>query len=327
MPATERRSRTAAVLLAVAVGALLVAGLGGLFRQSEPRRAPEARPPAPEAPEPVRAAAARPRPTVAAPAAPRPSGPVECQLTDEVPLWGTEIEELDPETLEPLAVHVPRVDGDWIRFTPRNADGLGRIRTPRHAPATLAWIAGACIDLVLLEALPARAVSGVVHGQIEVGGVAVHAQCEGSERGGFSGSLPPDGRFALEAPADLDCALVVRRVFGARSLESDPVPLARGAAPLEGLELHSPLPPGVGLGLARLPGGLVVHDLQRDSAATRAGIRLRDLVVAVDGEPAEGLDPQEVMAFEGPLTLEIARGSEVFDVEVAAEAEAAPGER
>lgn len=247
------------------------------------------------------------------------SGPVECEVSEPVEYYDVvTVQEVDPDSLEIIAEHRPVTDGTWIRFRPVSETGLGWIRSRRHERGTLAWVDGACIDLVELTAIKTRAVSGVVDGQIEVGGVAVHGRCTDEGRGGFSGALAADGTFSLTLPHDQACELVVLRVWTDRTLSSEPVPVAPGTADLQGIVLETPAPPGVGMGLYPADGGMLVHDLQLGSVADEAGIRKRDLVVAIDGDPVDGDDAALLQALEGPLSLEVERGGQVFEVVIPA---------
>lgn len=249
---------------------------------------------------------------------PSPERPVvECQLSEAPGLVEhLIIDEVDPETLAFQARHAASIAGAWFRFRPHNVDGLGWIVSAEHERVAIAWVDGACTDLVELTRLPVRTVSGVVTGQIEVGGVAVHGSCEGTERRGFSGSLDPDGAFRLAVPPGHPCSLEVRRVFGGRTLTSGPFAVASGAHDVEELELPGPLPSGVGLGLVPSPRGLLVHDLELGGAAARAGVRKRDLIVSLDGEAAAELDADSASDLEGPLELEVERDGAVVRIEV-----------
>ena len=269
-------------------------------------RAPEPSPPAVAGPGAPEQAADEPGPAAA--------GMVECELSAAVSRFsGVVIDEVDKATLEPIVRHEPRVDGTFIRFEPHHADGLGWIRTPRHEPRVLGWIDGACIDLVELVPLPTRTVSGLVHGQIEVGAVAVHGRCE-EAASGFSGAIGVDGAFTLEVPSDAACQLFVRRVFVEDELESDGVAIPSGDHDVAGIELEVPVPEGNGLGLFATEGGLRVQDLQLGSEAEAAGVRPLDLIVAVDGEAATTLDPTAIELLEGPAVLEVERGDELLEL-------------
>lgn len=248
---------------------------------------------------------------------PRPrSGPVECEITESVGYYDVvTIDEVDADTLEVIAQHRPVTLADnWIRFQPVSDEGLGWIRSRRHEPATLAWVQGACIDLVEMKPIPVRQVTGIVEGQIEVGGVAVHGRCENKSRGGFSGSLGPDGRFRLTLPHHEPCELVVLRVFANRTLESEPTTIPPGTQDVDGIVMVSPEPEGPGMGLYPTDGGLLVHDLQAGSAAEEAGIRKRDILLAIDGESVDGADAEKTQALDGPAVLELERDGAVFEV-------------
>ncbi|MEZ4237104.1 MAG: hypothetical protein R3F59_13305 [Myxococcota bacterium] len=184
------------------------------------------RPAPPPAPVPVAAPkVSLPAPVEVVAPPPAPAQRVECQLAEALePYTGLVVDERDPDSFEALALHEPTLAGSWFAFVPRNGVGVGYVSTPRHAPRAVAWMDGACIDLVALTPLPVRTVRGTVLGQIEVGGVAVRGRCEG-DRGGFSGSVPADGRFVLTLPVDRDCTLEVTRVFGEDELVSEPFPI------------------------------------------------------------------------------------------------------
>lgn len=300
------------------LGIVVLIGLAALWWGTSSAIAP---PPRALVPMPATAEGPEPAASTAAPGVVEPAEPgareVECQLSDPVEHYdAVVVDEVDPDTLEPVAAHRPWVRDGYIRFVPRHGDGLGWVRTRRHRPKALAWADGACVGLVQLEALPFRTVHGLVSGQIEVGGVAVHARCEEPQRGGFSGALPADGIYELQVPADQDCEVFVRRMFAGAELNSEPVQLVAGSGDVQGLDLEVPIPEGLGFGLYPVEEGLRVYDLEQGSVADQAGIRPMDVVVAVDGELAVDLDPAEIQALEGPALLEVERQGEIVEIAI-----------
>jgi hypothetical protein len=302
------RGRWALLGTAIGLACLLCAGLWAL--QPAPPREVKGAPELQR--EAVRVVA---RAQQQAPAAPdEPPERVECAM------WRTigdtselQLEEIDPETLEPLGWLFPERMVAAMRFTPRRPVGLGWLHLTGHEPAVISWAAGSCLDFVELEEHPHVTVSGRVTGVVETGAVSVAARC-GDVFASFGSPQPPEALFEVRLPADANaCVISVRRVFGGRDLTVE-YPVAARAQ--EGLELAVAEAPGVGLGLTEVPEGLRVYGVEPGSPAADAGVEMMDLVVAVDGEPAADLVADELVEDEGPLLLEILRGDARLELRV-----------
>ncbi len=117
----------------------------------------------------------------------------------------------------------------------------------------------------------------------------------------------------MKVPASAaSCQATVTHVFGGRDLVSPTITVP--AVNTDGLEFARPTPPGVGLGLYEIDEGLRVAGIEPGTPAARAGLKLMDLVVAVDGEPAEDLVAEELIEESGPLRLEIVRDGEILEI-------------
>ena len=272
----------------------------------------------PSPPEPVAAAVA---PAQTAERAPEDvdapiADTVECELSETViEVDDLVVEELDPERLEPVRTHVPQVHDRRMWFRPLFAAGIGRVSSRRHLPRPVAWIDGACTNLVELDRLPHRRLSGRVDGVIEVGAVAVHVRCGDEGPIGFSGSVGADGALTFEVPAREACAAQVGRVFGGRDLVSAPLSLP-SSGDVADLVLTVPPAPGHGLGLHPVDGGLRVYGVAVGSAAERAGVEMLDLVVAIDDEPAGELDLELVLEDTSPMALDIIRDGQPLRIDL-----------
>jgi len=223
------------------------------------------------------------------------------------------LEEFDPDTLEPIAIHPLTPEQMYITFTPRHDAGLGRLYITGHEPGVISWAAGACLDLIELRPEPTATLSGRVTGTLENGTAFLTFYC--GDQSLSCSTQPPDGTFSIQVPASAgSCQVIVGRRFGGRDLFSPAMTVV--AVDTEALEFALPTPAGVGLGLYEIDEGLRVADIEPGTPAAHAGLKPMDLVVAVDGEPAEDLVAAELMEEPGPLRLEIVRDGETLEIVV-----------
>ncbi|MEZ4319276.1 MAG: PDZ domain-containing protein [Myxococcota bacterium] len=219
-----------------------------------------------------------------------PPTPVECELAEIVaPLSGLTIEEVDPDTLEPLRTHRLRHDRTWVTFTPVHAIGLGIARGPGLLPATVGWADGACLDLVDLRDPPKVPLVVEVHNGERYPDVTLRVGVGEGAR--ILHNVPPgSSEVTIQVPEHHDLDIQATARFGGQVFEAPRVeaPADAGRTAVE-LPDHDP-PMGWQLRMGK-HGAVRIHDLMLDSPLRAAGLRPGDRVLEIDGQPvADGLD-------------------------------------
>lgn len=266
----------------VGCAAVLALALLGLLAASlKPDVGPELPTPAPAA-----GSAAAPVAPLGDPVEPAAAeGPVDCEITVSLVGRVPRAVELAPATNEPAGDLTLTVDGLWIQFQPRFAEGVGVLYVAGYQPAAFAWMGGACVRPIELERGPVATVRGIVRG---LGGASSDYWVAGCRWGA---EVEPDGSYVLELGTEEPCEVQVLRVFGASDLYGPEVLVQPRFGAEVVVDLDAPtLPTGPGWDLMEVDDGFRVMAVAPESPAARAGIRVSDRVVEVDGAPAEDLD-------------------------------------
>lgn len=229
---------------------------------------------------------------------------VSCELSD--PAGFAVLVEMDGhERLVDLPV---AVDGAWIRFTPRQAVAAGWLHVDGFEPKVIAWLDGACIDLVRLEQ-PAR---GWVVGEL-VGAVDGVEYTVVTPRWG---STTTDGTFRAPVPAGVPSTISVAATFGQVRAEQVHEAITVGADEERSLMLDAPVLPPLGWSLMEVEDGLRVMALVADGPAAQAGLEVGDRVQLVDDAVAADLVGDEITWIDEALALEVWRDGEVLALQV-----------
>jgi hypothetical protein len=227
---------------------------------------------------------------------------VQCEL-DRVPgPRRVSLVEHDPADLDALGALPVEVQGEWIGFVPRHAEGLGRLSVEGYRPVSIGWAGGACLQLVaLIPEVGGSVVFGQVVGPLDPGGLTV-VGC------GSGHVVDDDGHFELTLEATEACDVGVTRQFGQRVLAGPTVRVT--PIPGEAVEislLAPPSPEGPGWDLLETDDGFRVMAVEPGGPAADAGLEVADRVHAIEGIPAPELDAEDANTLELPVRIEWSR--------------------
>jgi hypothetical protein len=278
--AVDRRSLSvAATLAAIGIGVA-----GGTWLAWGPARTPDPR-------------------TAAAPAAPGAPAAIEevhCQVDPAPGPRPVSLVEFDPDTLDPSGAPAVAVDGDWVTFVPRHADGLGQLTVDGFAPRSVGWLDGACLDLVTLAPTAAET---RVYGRI-TGSDADDLAVSGCGRGVL---VAEDGTFGFSVGAGAACEVSVSRVFGTRMLAGQRVTIHPVAGAALELTLRAPEPPGgAGWDLLETEDGFRVMAVLDGGPAARAGVVVGDRILRLGDTPGTELAADDAIEIPVPVEVELA---------------------
>ena len=231
------------------------------------------------------------------------SADVHCELSESTHAFA-DLVELDPDTEEVLGPLAVTPTDHWIAFRPRNALGLGWLRTHRHQPVPIGWAEGACLGVVELEPLPIAIVRGHVEGAAGTDAFVV-SDCGMS----LAPRVDDNGDFELELPFDPDvtgrCPFYAMRVFGMRNLVSEAVVVQPSVERPTTIALDLPPAPPAGWALYESGSRVRIIELDPGSPAVEAGLTLGEFIVSVDGAPVGGWEVGELEGLEPPFSVTV----------------------
>jgi len=289
-----QRSVTEWAVVCVVLVVLLALGGRALLAWSFPEEAPS---PDLAADEIRERPEAPPPPTEPPPPPPGDAVEVECNLTQMVGHVQL-VEVQGDEVLGPVAVTAVR---DWIRFRPRRDAGVGWLYVDGYAPTPMAWIDGACLEQVELARPPMGTVVATVDGELVAG--VDYTLTGGMYRAvRFTADEPDEPRLELAAGTEHEVQLTAS--FGVHMLTGEAVTVTVHEGAEARVAVQAPDIPPLGWSLQPVSAGWKVAWVQPD-APIAAELEVGDVVVAVDDEPVEELDLDDVLWDDEPLTLTV----------------------
>jgi hypothetical protein len=208
---------------------------------------------------------------------------VECPYVSDGPPGLLEWVELDPDTLQPLGSPQPlrwRDGSLWFRPTDP-AMGVARIEgRTLFEPVHVVWALGVCTQTVELPTMPRLDLSVTVDVP-STPYLYVAVSCHLRGRTVTTSRVPvEDGVAHVDVPFTGDCTAYTARNHGSLQPRTEAVPV-RGTTDPQTLDLPPPVLPWTGLGAyVDRSGHVVIDAIEPDSPADRAGLRLRDRLIA-----------------------------------------------
>lgn len=223
-------------------------------------------------------------------APPDPSGlriPLTCTLKISEPATVEEGLERVGTALVPLPA---LVEGDQLRFWPQALYGSGAVRLSGYASLDFSWSGSELGEVANCGGeLAPVALSALILGTVRSPGGTVRVEgCGGRVQAGA------DGGFRLQGEPGACAVRAVREVRGIEMPGAWAAVEAVSGVPVRvDLEVPDWEPAGLGVRLADHPLGLEILEVRPDTPASRAGLVEGEVVVAVDGQPTESMDPSQ----------------------------------